>query len=387
MTNGDHSAVFTRERVLTFVLALVTLLSVYICYRIIEPFIPAVAFALALAVATQRPFQWLRRRVHNETWAAALAVVLVALLLIGPAVSLTTYIFQLASDNVDQLKSGGGFNELLAKLRQVPVLGPAVGQAAANFKLEEQIGNIGQGIAARASGFISGSVAVLTQLVITLFVLFFLYRDCGAALHSARTLMPLSYEESDRVFERIGSTIHATVNGSLTVALVQAVLAGIVYAILGVPASVLWAAVTFICALIPVFGTFIVWAPIALYLALSGSVGKAIFLVIWGGAVVGSIDNVLYPYLVGDKLRLHTVPTFFAILGGISVFGVAGLILGPLALAIAIALVDVWYRRTEHGQAAEEAVASPERAGRTSGRRPSGKVNPATNISMLFKFS
>ena len=363
MANGDHSAVFTRERVLTFVLALVTLLSVYICYRIIEPFIPAVAFALALAVATQRPFQWLRRRFHNQTWAAAVAVLLVALLLIGPAVSLTTYIFQLAADNVDQLKSGGGFNELLAKLRQIPIIGPAIGQASANFKLEEQIGNIGQGIAKRASGFISGSIAVLTQLVITLFVLFFLYRDCGAALHSARTLMPLSYEESDRVFERIASTIHATVNGSLTVALVQAVLAGVVYAMLGVPASVLWAAVTFICALIPVFGTFVVWAPIALYLALSGSVGKAIFLVVWGSAVVGSIDNVLYPYLVGDKLRLHTVPTFFAILGGISVFGVSGLILGPLALAIAIALVDVWFRRTEHGQAAEEAVASPSEQG------------------------
>jgi predicted PurR-regulated permease PerM len=363
LANGDHSAVFTRERVLTFVLALLTLLSVYLCYLIIEPFIPAIAFALALAVATQRPFNWLRRRFRNGTWAAAVAVLLVALLLIGPAVSLTAYIFQLAADNVNELRSGGGFNQLLATLRQIPFVGTALAQAAADFRIEEQIGNIGQGIATRASDFISGSIAVLTQLVITLFVLFFLYRDCGAALHSARTLMPLSYEESDRVFARIGSTIHATVNGSLTVALVQAVLAGIVYAILGVPAAVLWATVTFICALIPVFGTFLVWAPIALYLALNGSAGKAIFLVAWGGAVVGTIDNVLYPYLVGDKLRLHTVPTFFAILGGISVFGVAGLILGPLALAVAIALVDVWYRRTEHGQAAEEAVAPPGEKG------------------------
>jgi predicted PurR-regulated permease PerM len=110
-------------------------------------------------------------------------------------------------------------------------------------------------------------------------------------------------------------------------------------------------------ALIPVLGTFIVWAPIAAYLALSGSIGKALFLVGWGALVVGSVDNILYPYLVGDKLRLHTVPTFFSVLGGIALFGPAGLILGPMSLAIAIALIDVWWHRTEHGQAAEKEVA------------------------------
>jgi predicted PurR-regulated permease PerM len=126
---------------------------------------------------------------------------------------------------------------------------------------------------------------------------------------------------------------------------------------LGVPGAVVWGAVTFLTALVPVLGTFIVWAPIAGYLALTGSVGKALFLVGWGGIVVGSVDNVLYPYLVGDKLRLHTVPTFFSILGGLSLFGVAGLILGPMALAIALALMDVWWHRTSHGHAAETAVA------------------------------
>lgn len=367
MTNGEHSAVFTRERVLTSVLALLTLLSVYVCYRITEPFIPAIAFALALAVATQRPFKWIKSKLRNETQAAAVSVVLVALLLLGPAVSLTTYIIQLATDNINELRAGGGFSELLAAVERIPVVGPLVRQASANFRLEEQIGNIGQAIAGRASGFVSGSINILTQLVITLFVLFFLYRDCGIALQSVRTLMPLSHQEADRVFDRVGSTIQATVNGSLTVALVQAILAGVVYVALGVPAAVLWAAVTFITALIPVFGTFLVWAPIALYLALTGSIGKAIFLVAWGGLVVGSIDNVLYPWLVGDKLRLHTVPTFFSVLGGISLFGVAGLILGPMALAVAIALVDVWYRRTEHGHAAEEAVASPEQKGERPG--------------------
>jgi predicted PurR-regulated permease PerM len=129
--------------------------------------------------------------------------------------------------------------------------------------------------------------------------------------------------------------------------------------ILGVPGAVLWGAVTFITALVPVLGTFLVWAPIALYLAVTGSLAKALFLVIWGALVVGSVDNLLYPYLVGDKLRLHTVPTFFSVLGGIGLFGPSGLILGPMALAITIALIDVWWQRLQHGEAAEEAI-SPE---------------------------
>lgn len=367
MTKKPSSSpgVFTRERVLTTVLAIFTFLSVYVCYKIVEPFVPAMAFALALAVATQRPFAWLRRRVGRETVAAGLAVFLVALLIIGPASLLTAHIVQVAVDNVSSLNDGGGVAEMRTKLEQQPLIGPLVREVGGRFKVDEHLGNIGSAVASRATRFLSGSVGVITQLAITLFVLFFLYRDCGSAVQALRKLLPLSDEETEHIFDRIGSTISATVNGSLTVALVQAVLATTVYLILGVPGAVVWGAVTFLAALIPVAGTFLVWAPIALYLGLSGHIGKAIFLAAWGGLVVGMVDNILYPYLVGDKLRLHTVPTFFAILGGIGLFGPAGLIMGPMALAITIALVDVWWLRTEHGHAAEDALAE-----KPEGERP-----------------
>jgi predicted PurR-regulated permease PerM len=140
------------------------------------------------------------------------------------------------------------------------------------------------------------------------------------------------------------------VNGSLLVGLVQAIMAGIMYVALGVPAAVIWAAITFLAALVPMFGTALVWAPIALYLALTGSMIKAAILVGWAALAVGTIDNLLYPYLVGDQMRVHTVPTFFSILGGISVFGGAGLILGPLTLAITLGLLDVWWWRTADGK-------------------------------------
>jgi predicted PurR-regulated permease PerM len=352
----SDARVFTRDRLLTLVLGLLTAISVYICFRIILPFIPAIAFALALCVATRRPYRWLTRHVSSRTVAAGIAVFLAAVLIVGPAAMLLTYIVQMVVDNVSELQTSGGIQQVRQKLESMPLLGPVIAAFTGRFQLEQGIAALGKTLAQRGGDLLAGSVAVLTQLGITLFVLFFLYRDRENAMEALRKLLPLSNEESDRMLERVGSTINATVNGSITVALVQALLAGTIYAILGVPAAVLWGAATFIVALIPMFGAFLVWAPIAAYLALTGSVGKALFLVIWGAAVVGTIDNHLYPHLVGDKLRLHTVPTFFSVLGGISVFGASGLIIGPIVLAITIALIDVWWRRTEHGQAAEEAI-------------------------------
>jgi len=165
----------------------------------------------------------------------------------------------------------------------------------------------------------------------------------------------LSNTEADDLFDRVSDTISATVNGSLTVALLQATLATTVYVLLGVPGAVLCGVATFFLAFIP-FGTVIVWVSVALYLGVTGHIGKAIFVVIWSGLVVSSIDNFVYPYLVGGKLRLHTVPTFFSVVGGVALFGPSGLILGPMTVAVTMALVDVWFERTKHGQAAEEAV-------------------------------
>jgi predicted PurR-regulated permease PerM len=360
-SNGEHF-IFTRERVLTFLLAGATLIGLYVCYLIAKPFIAPIAFALALAVATQQPFNWLRRRMRSDTAAAAVAVVLVTLLIVGPAIGLATLLIQQAADNVQELQSGESLTNWRAAIERQPQLARLYHWAESRLDVQGQLQRIGQAAAGYAGTFLKGSMHVLTQLVIMLFVLFFMYRDRKQAHDALCQLVPLSGDESDRLFNRVTSTILATVNGSITVAIVQSVLAGLMYWFLGVPAPALWAAATFICALVPVFGTFLVWGPIALYLAFTGSVVKAIILVAWGMIAIGTIDNILYPYLVGDRLRLHTVPTFFSILGGLTLFGPAGLILGPLALAITIALIDVWWERTTEGRAAEEAIAEDETA-------------------------
>ena len=352
--NTPDQGWFSRERVLLLTLGLATLLALYLCYLIVQPFIPAVTIAVAAAVATKHPQNWLARRLRSRTAASAAGVLLVAGLIVIPLSLLITYLVRQIIASIHGWQAGGGLSEWRSIVNLPPAMGRALDWAQTNLDLQNQIASIGQSLAGQAGSLLAGSVSLVTQLVIMLFVLFFLYRDGEQALRTLRHLVPLSAEEAERMGTRIADTILAIVNGSLTVAFVQALLAGVMYAVLGVPGSVIWAGATFIVALIPVFGTFMVWGPVALFLVLTGGWLKAIILVAWGGLAVSTIDNLLYPYLVGGRLRLHTIPTFFAILGGIQLFGPAGLILGPVALAVTIGLLDVWWARTTGGRTAEQ---------------------------------
>ena len=251
-----------------------------------------------------------------------------------------------------------GRRTLAASVQENPGVAAAVAWIDERIDIENELGNALASIFATAGAFVQGSLWVGTQLLITLFVLFFLLRDRHPALTALRNLLPLSDDEADMLLKRTSDTIRATVFGNVVVAIVQGALGGLMFWLLGLPAALLWGVVMAVLALIPVLGAFVVWVPAAIFLAVEGSWGKALLLTGWGTLVVGTIDNLLYPVLVGNKLRLHTVPVFFAIVGGLIVFGAAGVILGPVILAVTLGLVDVWKRRTRAGHVAEEAVAT-----------------------------
>ena len=169
-----------------------------------------------------------------------------------------------------------------------------------------------------------------------------------------RSLLPLSDREADDVLERVRKMIHATIYGTLVVAAVQGALGGLMFLILGLPGSLLWGVAMGLLSIIPVLGAFVIWVPAAAGLAAQGSWPKAAVLTGWGLIVVSLIDNLLYPILVGKEMRLHTVPVFIAIVGGLFVFGASGLVLGPVVLALTLAFIDVLCRRTVNGRSAQD---------------------------------
>ena len=179
-------------------------------------------------------------------------------------------------------------------------------------------------------------------MCLTFYLLFFFLRDRDAGLQAIRSLSPLSDAEMDRLFERVADTIYAIVYGTLAVSSVQGLLGGLMFWWLALPAPFLWGVVMALLGVVPVLGAFVVWIPAAIFLAVEGNWGSALILTLWGILVVGTIDNLLLSILVGNRLRLHTVLAFMSVVGGLMVFGSAGLILGPVALTITMVLLESW---------------------------------------------
>jgi predicted PurR-regulated permease PerM len=338
------------------VLVAATALLVGLCLLLARPFLGSLAWALALAIVAHPLHRWFKRRMGNANVASGAAVIIIALLIIGPALFVVQNVVLEAGAGLKTIEAGMQSGEWRAAIERNPRLAPALRTLETHGQLSAQAQALAGSVGGRLSKIVTGSAWAVVELLLTLFLLFYFFRDREKALTALRGLVPLSDHETDDVFARVGDTMHATVFGTLLVALVQGTLGGLMFWWLGLPAPILWGAVMALLAIVPVLGAFVIWMPAAIAVALSGQWGKAAILLVWGGVVIALIDNLLYPILVGKKLRLHTVPVFIAIVGGLAVFGAPGLILGPVVLALTDAIVQIWRRRTAGGGTAESRV-------------------------------
>jgi predicted PurR-regulated permease PerM len=323
-------------------LFLLTLVIVGLCAALAYPFLPAITGAVALTIATRKPYDWLERHVRRPTLTAALGVLLAALLIVGPAVFLAQKVGQQLVAAATVVQSGAAQGWVTETIDRIPWLNRVIDQAQSAVNFRQAAEGTAGFVAARLKGLLAGSVSTVTQLVLMLFTLFFLFRDRKGAARAFRSVLPLDESQTDKLVERMTNTIEATLQGSLTIAAVQGALGGIIFWILDVPNAVIWAVAMAILALIPSLGTFLIWMPVAIYLALTGHWLKASILTGWGAFVIGTVDNLLYPTLVGTKMQLHTVPVLFSVLGGIGLFGISGIVLGPLTLTTAVTLLRMW---------------------------------------------
>ncbi|HVK40025.1 MAG TPA: AI-2E family transporter [Candidatus Kapabacteria bacterium] len=353
MTKPDESsvgAVFTTDRVLTLALLIATALAFYLCWLIAKPFMPALAWAVALAVVGTPMHRWIRRRIRNEGVAAGAAVTAIAIVVVAPAFFLLQRVVMEGTEAVTALKREVETGAFRQQLMQNPQMAQVVTFVEENFDLASSLQQVAGGLSGPASSFVSGSIWAIVELLIVFFSLFYFFRDRDAMIAEMRGLVPLARDESTRLLKRLSDTVQATVFGTLVVAAIQGTLGGLMFWWLGLPLPLLWGVVMGLLAIIPVLGAFVIWIPAAILLVIQGSVIKALILTVWGVIVIGLIDNLLYPMLVGNRLRLHTLPVFFSIVGGLLVFGASGLIIGPVVLSVADGLVNVWRHRMAVGE-------------------------------------
>lgn len=335
----------SRSHVHTLVLMAVTVAGIYVCYRLAEPFFPALAWALALAVLFAPLQRWLESKVKYPNLAATISVVVVAVIVVVPATFVAERIIGEAAKGAETIKTVVESGAWRRALEANPRITPVGRWIERQFDLPGMVNTATSWLTNAAASFVRGSVVQLIGIVLTFYLLFYFLRDRRAALESLRSLSPLSEANMTRLFDDVSDTVHATLFGTFVVAIVQGTLGGLMFWWLGLPAPLLWGIVMGLLAVVPVLGAFIIWIPAAILLVLQGDWDKALLLTLWGGIVVGGIDNLLYPMLVGRRLKMHTVVAFISIVGGLIIFGPSGLILGPVVFTVVRLLLEIWSRR------------------------------------------
>lgn len=308
----------------------------------VQPFLPSMASALALAVLLTPVHRRLLLLTGRPGFAAFLSVLLAILLIALPLSLLAQQVVLQAGDAtalLTRLFQSGGWKDLLPANGW---LAEAMEWMDRRFRLPNMADQMSAWIGTHLPGIMQGSGEQLVALIVTLYMLFYMMRDRYAALALLATILPFSRREMTALYARIADTIRATIFGTVTVAMVQGLLGGMMFWALGLPAPLLWGVVMGIVAIVPVLGTFVIWAPAVLILMSTGHTAKAFILLGWSLLIVSTVDNLLYPVLVGNRLRMHTIPTFISLVGGILVFGAAGLILGPVILTITLFLLEYW---------------------------------------------
>lgn len=335
-----------RDTAAWIALLVVTGAALYLCWLMLQPFVDVLLWAIVLAIVF-RPLQnFLEARTGRPALSALLSCILVVLVILLP---LGFVIMLLAREVAGMVQTVPGqaaefFSEDAAWLQKArEYLGDYIDVDALRTRefYAERLQGVAAAISSTTIGIIGNIAEVIFKVFLILFALYYLFLDGPALMEMLRKQLPLDDERSAAIVRRMREVIDATLYGVVAVAIVQGTLGGLIFWILGLPSPVLWGLVMTILAIIPVTGTPFVWVPAALYLLWTDQWGKGIFLLAWGGLVVAQIDNFLGPRLIGKRARLHVLVIFFAVLGGLKVFGFLGLFLGPVAVAVTKALLDV----------------------------------------------
>jgi predicted PurR-regulated permease PerM len=311
-----------------------------IVLKIFWPFWELLAFAIILSVLFHPLYNRINSHTKMPNITAGFVVLIIALIIAGPVLLIGQQVFYELADfykslNLDALagQSGNFINNLPLPLRQLAV--------SFNVDIHAWLSQLTGQAFASLSGLLSSLGWFVGSLIVVAFSTFFLLRDGEKIKKLLADLLPLSDANENILFNKLTLAVNGVVKGQFSVVLVSSTAAFIGFSIFGLPNSLLWACAMFVAAFVP-FGTPLVWAPAVIYLYATGHVGDSVGLIIWACACVALIDNVLAAKLISSRVRLYPLLTIFAILGGIVSFGFFGVLLGPILMAIFVALVEIY---------------------------------------------
>lgn len=329
-------------------LALVTVLFLYL----LKPFFGAVFWACVIGMMFQPLHQRLLPHLHDRhNLAALLTLVICGVIGILPALFVLGSFVQEGAALYQRLQSGE--MDLEAKIDRVQQAFPLIQDFLQRFNVD--LGNLKEqlsGAAIAASRFIAqnavqlgqGTLQFFVSLGLMLYIAFFMLRDGPKLVEMLVRALPLGDEREHLLFTKFAEVTRATIKGNLVVAVVQGSLGGLIFWILGIPAAILWGVVMTLLSLIPIVGAGLIWVPVAIYLFAVGDWIKGLVLVAFGVGVIGLVDNILRPVLVGRDTKLPDYIVLLSTLGGFAMFGMNGFVIGPLIAALFMAFWQIFIR-------------------------------------------
>jgi predicted PurR-regulated permease PerM len=355
------------ERLARFAFYGTVFLLVWMMWKVVQPFVLEIGWAAVLAICLNP----IRLRIEprlGRTNAALVLVVAVLLLAVLPAVFVGYTLYAQGGTGVDyvqrKLQEEGGpmslFHHVWEWMRARAPFLPE--EQAVVSGISEGLGKVVQHVAGQASRILAGVIGFVFSVAIMLAILFFLIRDSAGFDRTLRRLMPFDPSRNAHFVALSSALVSASVTATLVIAAVQGIIGGITFALLGVPGSMLWGVITTILSFVPLIGAAIVWAPVAVWLAVTGHLVKAVVLALVGILVLSNVDNVVRPLLLAGKSQMNTLVLIISLMGGVAAFGFIGIVLGPLVTVLLTAILDSYYVRPD------ESLLAPAPAAEEAGR-------------------
>lgn len=353
MKAGEASTLETR----TLFLLLISV-SIALCW-ILWPFYGTIMWGVIIALLFAPLNHRLQARLSGRrTPAALLTLLIVLVIVIIPFALMTASLAREAAALFAQLQSGelnpglyfrGVFDALPDSMTALLDRVGLVNFSTLQRRLTTVLTQASQFLATQALSIGQITFDFMASIFIALYLAFFLIRDGDLVVRAMRRAIPLTPAHQRALFETFATVIRATVKGNLLVALIQGALGGLAFAFLEVPGALLWAVLMAFLSLLPAIGAGLVWLPVALYFLVSGALWQSVALTAYGVLVIGLVDNLLRPLLVGKDTRMPDYVVMITTLGGMAVLGVNGFVVGPVVAAMFIAVWQL-YTATRAGE-------------------------------------
>jgi len=344
-----------KEHIFLVFILLLTFFSFYHLFQILSPFLSSISWAILLAMMFYPVYQRLHRWMKKKAVLSAMAVTcLIVIVMVLPFSFLT---ISLANEVIDayhrlqEMIQTGRLEVYLEQVKELPILrGIAEGlnryfdlsQMDPGSLLLKNLQQVSTFLFNQTSKILKGLSTFVIGFFFTLLSLYYLFKDGERLFGSLKEILPVPPKERDLLIRRFKDMVYATLYGGILVALVQGILGGLIFLILGISSPVLWGTAMAFLSFIPIGGTALVWAPAAIVLMVEGTLLKGFILLFVGIFGISMVDNFLRPFFISAKTNIHPLLLFFTVLGGIDAFGLIGLVAGPLVATLCLTLVEIY---------------------------------------------